>query len=241
MLTRFYPRLFPARFALLASRKCHKITARVRVCPLRIPLRPYLTLAVSLLLGTLNVVPLSARGQTTPPETTATSSGTEPSLSAGGVSRPSRDVQVVTNGNPANENFRRFRYNFGVTVREVYDDNIDISSIQRRSDFYTVLEPGIHLGFGDSEGGFNYLAFDYIASAYFFAEHGDRNAVEHLIHLAAQHDFGHLILGLSQDVRILDGTNLNSLSNTRACRQIRTLAARRGSILIPLLSTAVTI
>src|SRR4029077_18384639 len=71
-----------------------------------------------------------------------------------------------------------------------------------------------HLGFGDSAGGFNYLTFDYIASVYFFAEQTKRDTVEHLISLAAQHDFGHLVLGLSQEVRILDGTNLNTLSNT---------------------------
>ena len=90
----------------------------------------------------------------------------------------------------------------------------NISSFHRISDTYTVIEPGIHLGFGDSAGGFNYLTFDYIASVYFFAEQTERDTVEHLIHLAAQHDFGHLVLGISQDVRILDGTNLNSLSNT---------------------------
>src|SRR6266576_3526810 len=65
--------------------------------------------------------------------------------------------------------FCPFRYNVGVTVREVYDDNINISSFQRISDTYTVIEPGIHLGFGDSAGGFNYLTFDYIASVYSFA------------------------------------------------------------------------
>ena len=166
-----------------------------------------------LFLGTLNLLPLATLGQTTETDTTATS-GTEAPLPVGGVSRPSREVQVETNGNPVNENFRRFRYNLGVTVREVYDDNINISSFQRISDTYTVIEPAIHLGFGDSAGGFNYLTFDYIASVYFFAEQTERNGVEHLIHLAGQHDFGHLILGLSQDVRILDGTNLSSLSNT---------------------------
>src|SRR5439155_22797463 len=100
------------------------------------------------------------------------------------------------------------------TVREVYDDSINLSSTQRLSDSYTVIEPGIHLGFGDSSGGFNYLTFDYIASVYFFAEQSKRDTVEHLIHLAAQHDFGHLVLGLSQDVRILGGTSISSLSNT---------------------------
>jgi hypothetical protein len=212
MLTAYRPSLFHAQFALPPARKCHKIVARIR-CPLRILSRKNLALAVSILMGALNLLPLSSRGQTTETEAPATS-GTEPPLPAGGISRPSREVQVETNSNQVNENFRRFRYNVGVTVREVYDDNINISSTNRISDFFTVIEPGIHLGFGDSAGGFNYLTFDYIASAYFFAEQTERNTVEHLIHLAAQHDFGHLVLGLSQDVQILGGTSISSLSNT---------------------------
>ena len=210
MLTVFRPRLFKARFVLPGRRKCPTVATSLRRT-LRAALN--LAFAASLFLGTLNLLPLSTRGQTPEADTTATS-GTEPPLPVGSISRPSRDVQVETNGNPINENFRRFRYNVGVTVREVYDDNINISSFQRISDTYTVIEPGIHLGFGDSAGGFNYLTFDYIASVYFFAEQTERDTVEHLIHLAAQHDFGHLVLGISQDVRILDGTNLNNLSNT---------------------------
>src|SRR4029077_15773580 len=210
MLTVFRPRLFKARFVLPGRRKCPTV-AIFLPCTLRVVSN--LALAASLFLGTLNFLPLSARGQTTEADTTATSE-TEPPLPAGEISRPSHEVQVEANGNPVNENYRRFRYNLGVTVREVYDDNINISSINRISDSFTVIEPGIHLGFGDSAGGFNYLTFDYIASAYFFAEQTERNTVEHLIHLAAQHDFGRLVLGLSQDVRILGGTSISSLSNT---------------------------
>ena len=98
-------------------------------------------------------------------------------------------------------------------MRDVYDDNINLSPTNRVGDWYFVVEPAIHLGFGDSEGGFNYLAFDYVMSAYFFADQTERNGIEHFVHLAAQHDFGHLVLGLSQDVQILDGTSLNSLSS----------------------------
>jgi len=210
MLTNVRPRLFKARFVLPGRRKCPTV-AIFLPCTLRVASN--LAFAASLFLGTLNLLPLSIRGQTTEADTTATP-GTEAPLPVGGISRPSRDVQVETNANPINENFRRFRYNLGVTVREVYDDNINISSFQRISDTYTVIEPGIHLGFGDSAGGFNYLTFDYVASVYFFAQQTERDTVEHLIHLAAQHDFGHLVLGLSQDVRILDGTSLNNLSNT---------------------------
>ena len=81
-------------------------------------------------MGALTLLPLSTRGQTAETDTTATS-GTEPPLPVGGISRPSRDLQVETNSNPINENFRRFRYSVGVTVREVYDDNINISSTNR--------------------------------------------------------------------------------------------------------------
>ena len=210
MLTVFRPRLFKARFVLPGRRK-YPTVAIFLPCILRVASN--LAFAASLFLGTLNFLPLNTRGQTTETDTTATS-GTEAPLPVGSISRPSRDVQVETNANPVNENFRRFRYNLGVTVREVYDDNINISSFQRISDSYTVIEPAIHLGFGDSAGGFNYLTFDYIASAYFFADQTQRNTVEHIIHLAAQHDFGHLILGLSQDVQILGGTSISSLSNT---------------------------
>ena len=169
-----------------------------------------LALAASILLGTLNLVAPSARGQNAEPGP----SSSEPPLPVSDISRPSREVPVETNANQINENFRRIRYSVGMTEREVYDDNINISSFQRTSDSYTVIEPGIHLGFGDSAGGFNFLSFDYVASVYFFAEQTQRNTVEHLVHLAAQHDFGRLVLGLSEEVRILDGTSLNTLSNT---------------------------
>jgi hypothetical protein len=212
MPTTFSLPLFKARFALPAPEECHKSVPFIRSL-LGTVSRP--NLAISLVLGMLSLSPSSTFSQNPEPEPTSTSSGTETSPPVSDeISRPSRDVQIATNGNLVNENFRRFRYNVSVTVREVYDDNVNISSANRVADWYTVIEPGIHLGFGDSAGGFNYLSFDYIASAYFFAEQTERNGVEHLIHLAAQHDFGHLILGLSEDVRILDGTNLNSLSNT---------------------------
>ena len=207
MLTLFRPRLFKPRFVLPRRRKCSTIATFLRRA---LRAASNLAFAASLFLGTLNLLALSAPGQNAEPGPTSS----ESPVPAGEISRPSHEVQVEANGNRVNENFRRFRYNVGVTVREVYDDNINISSSNRVSDSFTVIEPAIHLGFGDSAGGFNYVTFDYIASAYFFADQTQRNTVEHIIHLAAQHDFGHLILGLSQDVQILGGTSISSLSNT---------------------------
>jgi hypothetical protein len=211
MAITFLLRLFKIRFSLMAAGKCHKIAPFIRV-PLKIFCCPSLLLGVSILPGVLTFSPLSAFSQNAEVGPTSAATESPPALSDE-IDRPSRDVQVETNANPVNENFRRFRYNFGVTVRDVYDDNINLSSTNRVGDWYFVVEPAIHLGFGDSEGGFNYVAFDYILSAYFFADQTERNGVEHIIHLAAQHDFGHVVLGLSQDVQILDGTSLNSLSS----------------------------
>jgi len=211
MAITFLSHLFKVRFSLPVTGKCNKIAPFIR-SPLKIFSCSCLRFGVSVLLGALSSLPLSAFSQNA--EVSPTSSPTEsPPAVSDEIDRPSRDVQVATNPNPVNENFRRFRYNVGLTVREVYDDNINLSPTNRVADWYTVIEPEIHLGFGDAEGGFNYLTFDYVLSAYFFADQTERNGVEHLIHLGAQHDFGHLVLGLSQDVQILDGTSLNSLSN----------------------------
>jgi hypothetical protein len=213
MAITFLLRVFRIRFSLLVAGKCHKIAPFIRD-PLRISSCPDRVLGVSILSGVLSLLPLSAFSQDPDVEPTSTSLGTESAPVFDEISRPSQDVQVETKPNPVNDNFRRFRYNAALTVRQVYDDNINISSTNRVGDWFTVIEPEIYLGFGDSAGGFNYLSLDYIASVYLFAEQTQRNGVQHLIHLAAQHDFGHFVLGLSQDVQILDGTNLTSLTNT---------------------------
>jgi hypothetical protein len=116
MLTIFRPRL-EARFVLPELRRCSTIATFL---PRTLRAASNLALAASIVLGTLNLLLLSARGQNAEPGPISS----EPPLPAGEISRPSREVQVETNGNPVNENFRRFRYNVGVTVREVYDDNI---------------------------------------------------------------------------------------------------------------------
>jgi hypothetical protein len=207
MAITFLSRLYKIRFSLLAAGKCHKIAPFLRLLPVTIVSHSNGTAIVSVLAAIVGLMPLKTSGQTTGPGLTQPASGNTPPIE--------RAFQTVdtTNANPVNENFRRFRYNFGVTVRDVYDDNINLSSTNRVGDWFFVVEPEIHLGFGDSEGGFNYLAFDYVMSAYFFADQTERNGIEHIIHLGGQHDFGHLVLGLSQDVQILDGTSLNSLSS----------------------------
>jgi len=197
----------PGWCALPRAAKSHKnLRPRATRSPVTRIFRSSYIFIASVLAALMGLMASNTSGQTTGAVLTEPTTATAPS------DRPSETVDLA-NANPVNENFRRFRYSFGVTVRDVYDDNINLSSADRVGDWYFVVEPAIHLGFGDSEGGLNYLAFDYSASAYFFAEQTQRNGVEHFIHLAGQHDFGHLVMGLSQDVQILDGTSLNSLSN----------------------------
>ncbi len=110
---------------------------------------------------------------------------------------------------------RRFHYNLRLTIRGVYDDNINISHTNRISDYYFAIEPGITLGFGDIEGrGGNYIRLDYMPSIILFVDHSEKDAVEHLIHLEGQYRFSRLTLNLSQDVAILDSANLNSTLDT---------------------------
>jgi hypothetical protein len=109
---------------------------------------------------------------------------------------------------------RRFQYEFKVTARGVYDDNINISQTNRVSDYYFTIEPVLTLGLGDivgHEG--NYIRLDYAPSLFLFLDHSEDDAVQQLIHLEGQHQFGRLTLKLGEDVAILDGTDLGNLSN----------------------------
>ena len=46
-----------------------------------------------------------------------------------------------------------------------------------------------------------------------FIDHSENDTVQHLIRLQANHNFGRLTMSASQDVQILDGADLNSLSD----------------------------
>jgi hypothetical protein len=120
----------------------------------------------------------------------------------------------ATIGRPVAETPRRFQYAFTVTMRGVYDDNINISSFNRISDFYFTIEPSITLGLGgDGSEGSNALSLIYRPSAFLFADHSENDTIQHLVRLTGQHQFGRLSLSLSQDVQILDGADLNSISD----------------------------
>ncbi len=144
----------------------------------------------------------------TPSEVQALEPGSSPAATAGA------GPEVSVNGRPMAETPRRFKYGFSVTLRGVYDDNINISSVTRISDYYFAIEPSLFLGLGEenSEGG-NSLSLIYRPSAFLFANHSENDAIQHLVRLTGQHQFGRLSLSLSEDVQILDGRDLNSISD----------------------------
>jgi polysaccharide biosynthesis protein VpsM len=109
----------------------------------------------------------------------------------------------------------KFHYAFRLTLRGVYDDNIFLSETDKVDDYYFAIEPGLTLGYGDIvERQENYIRLDYAPSIFLFADHSESNAVQHLIRLEGQHRFSRLTLTFSQDVQILDGTNLTATTST---------------------------
>jgi hypothetical protein len=115
---------------------------------------------------------------------------------------------------PYAETPRRFQYTFSVTLRGVYDDNINISSFNRVSDFYFAIEPSITIGLGagDSDS-VNSLSLIYKPSLFLFVDNSQNDTVQHVVRLQGAHNFGRLSLALSQDMQILDGPDLNSISD----------------------------
>ena len=112
---------------------------------------------------------------------------------------------------------RRFAYSVNLRMRAVYDDNIFLTQNAQEGDFYFTIEPQITLGFGDIVGSNqNYLRLDYAPGAIFYLDHSSANALQHIISLQGQYHFQRLSITLSQDVELLQGSNLNSLSSTSA-------------------------
>jgi hypothetical protein len=127
----------------------------------------------------------------------------------------SPEPAVTIDGQPVNESVRRFRYHFGVTVRTVYDDNINLNTLKPTGDFYTSFEPVVRLTLGEpgTESN-NIVQFIYAPNVILFWNHSNADAVQHIIHLEAQHVFGRLSATFSQDIQLLDSADLRSLNDT---------------------------
>ena len=122
----------------------------------------------------------------------------------------SAEVETMAEELPATP--RRLRYQVSLSVREIYDDNINLDQTNREEDFYTVIDPTINLGMGDADA--NFVNLTYSPNAFIFANHSENNALQHLIALSGQYRFPLLTLSLTQDIQILDGTGLSSATGT---------------------------
>src|SRR5205814_1202201 len=82
---------------------------------------------------------------------------------------PTTDLRNEVTAEP-----RRFQYGVKVTMRGVYDDNINLSQTARVSDYYFTIEPVLTLGLGDILGHEdNYIRLDYAPSLFLFADHSE--------------------------------------------------------------------
>ena len=128
----------------------------------------------------------------------------------------------ATSGKAVAETPRRFKYNFGLTVRGVYDDNINLTSANEDSAYYIAIEPFISLSLGNTDEGFNFLNFAYHPSFFLFFDTPQDDTVQHIIHIDGERRFSRLSLSVAQDVQILDGTDLNSISDPTGIPQTST-------------------
>lgn len=126
------------------------------------------------------------------------------------AARPS--AEIATGTSDVTGTARRIHYHAALSVREVYDDNINLSQSHRESDFYSTIEPTIDVSIGSPDA--NFLSLTYSPNAYIFADHSENNALEHIIAITGQYRMPLLTLSLAQDIQILDGTGLQSASGT---------------------------
>lgn len=110
---------------------------------------------------------------------------------------------------------RRFHYEIRLSIRGVYDDNINLLDSNPVSDFYFSIEPNISLGFGDTEGRTeNYIRLDYLPAVFIFMDHDENNSLQHVFRLDGQYRVNRLTLTLSQMIQIMDGVDVQTQDST---------------------------
>ena len=132
-------------------------------------------------------------------------------------SEPTENVpaSVVDSGIP-----RRFHYDVHLSIRGVYDDNINLLDTDPISDFYISIEPGITLGFGDTETRTeNYLRLDYLPAIFLFTDHSENNSLNHVFRLEGQYRASRLTLTLSQMIQIMDGVDVQGTNSDGGLNQ----------------------
>ncbi|MDQ6623816.1 MAG: outer membrane beta-barrel protein [Verrucomicrobiota bacterium] len=143
--------------------------------------------------------------------------GAETVLDSGAASSASDTAPraEISGGDAVSAVPKRFQYAFRLNGRAVYDDNIYLRQFDKVDDYFLTVEPGVTIGFGDIVGhDMNSIRLDYAPSFFFYADHPQSNAIQQIIRLDGQYRLGHLSLGLSQDVQLLEGANPSSTTFT---------------------------
>lgn len=199
--------------------------------------KPFLTLALlaAVALGTIVAAPAPLFAQdalvasvnpngavdpntpVAPEQSIDLTSDINPPLPVASTNEPVEHVPatVVDSGIP-----RRFHYQIHLSIRGVYDDNINLLETNPISDFYISIEPGVSLGFGDTVGrSENYLRLDYLPAFFIFTDHSENNSINHVFRLDGQYRVNKLTLTLSQMVQIMDGVDLQGTNSEGGLNQ----------------------
>src|SRR5437764_2145966 len=151
------------------------------------------------------------------PDPALTTEFVEPTLPASTVPVPD-DTRVVAAPEHTTElspSARRFHYALSFDVRAAYDDNVTLSHNDPVDDLYGRIQAIVTLGLGDTEGGEgNHLGIVYTPSYYFYSDHSNFNAVEHLLRLEGLYRFSRLTLGLIEDIQSIESSHLESHGTT---------------------------
>lgn len=138
-----------------------------------------------------------------------------PVASTPSESTESVPATVIDSGIP-----RRFHYALHLSIRGVYDDNINLTPVNPVSDFYISIEPGVTLGFGDTEGRTeNYIRLDYLPAFFLFTDHSENNSLNHVFRLDGQYRVNRLTLTLTQMVQIMDGVDVQGTNSEGGLNQ----------------------
>lgn len=93
-----------------------------------------------------------------------------------------------------------------LSVGMVFDDNVDLRSHGRRSDFILTLSPSVTYVLGSPEGRLS-LTANYTPTGLYFLEGTSKNSVDHSGNVTVAYRFNRLTVGGTVSVRSTDGGN----------------------------------
>ncbi len=105
--------------------------------------------------------------------------------------------------------FGGLRYDLGLDVASYYDDNINISNVNRLEDFVFEIAPRFEVTTAQYEEGFRGLSLIYQPTYNAYVDNSDKNGLDQFVFLQGYHNWGKLTVGLQQKYNHLTGTVLD--------------------------------